>query len=144
MMEINYRKAGIEDSQEIARLSSQLGYPVESSQVDERLRMILCSHDHVVYAAELEEKLVGWIHAHGRVLIESPPFVEISGLIVDSDCRGQNIGKNLVSMCEEWAKSLGYKKIRVRTNGNRMDAIAFYTRIGYNNVKAQQVFDREL
>jgi hypothetical protein len=32
MMEINYRKAGMEDSQEIARLSSQLGYPVESGK----------------------------------------------------------------------------------------------------------------
>lgn len=143
-MEFIYRTAQIDDSSEIARLSGQLGYPVEAGQVHERLKIILGNNDNVVYVAELQNKLIGWVHAHGRYLLESEPFIEIGGLVVDSDFRGLSIGKNLMSYCEEWAKSLGFKRIRVRSNTNRPDAHHFYSRIGYKNVKSQQVFNKEL
>ncbi|PEK99620.1 GNAT family N-acetyltransferase [Bacillus sp. AFS017336] len=143
-MEIIYRVASTNDSSEIARLSCQLGYNVQKNEVIERLNKILDHKDHVVIVAQLEGKLIGWIHAHGRYLIESPPYIEIGGLIVDSNYRGQKIGKILVERCEEWSKTLGYKEIRVRTNETRLETLLFYKRIGFENTKSQKVFKKEL
>ncbi len=143
-MDIKYRIASINDSLEIARLSGQLGYNVEEDPVIERLTKILGQEDHVVIVAEIEGKLIGWIHAHGRYLIESPPYVEIGGLIVNSTYRGQKIGKILVERCEEWSKLSGFKEIRVRTNETRLETIIFYEKIGFQNTKSQKVFKKEL
>lgn len=143
-MEIIYRIASTNDSSEIARLSSQLGYSVKKNQVIERLNKILDQKDNVVIVAELTDKLIGWIHAHGRYLIESPPYIEIGGLIVDSNFRGIKIGKNLVEKCEEWSKFSGFKEIRVRTNETRLETLKFYAKIGFENTKSQQVFKKEL
>jgi N-acetylglutamate synthase-like GNAT family acetyltransferase len=143
-MEVIYRKASTNDSSEIARLSSQLGYPVEKDQVTERLSKILVQEDHVVFVAEITGKLIGWVHAHGVYLIESHPYTEIGGLIVDSNFRGLNIGKNLVSYCEEWSKLSGFEEIRVRTNEKRLETIKFYAKIGFENIKSQRVFKKAL
>ncbi|MGG2027862.1 GNAT family N-acetyltransferase [Gottfriedia sp. S16(2024)] len=143
-MDIRYRIASTTDSSEIARLSGQLGYNVEKNQVIERLNKIVDQKDHVVFVAEIEGKLIGWIHAHGRYLIESPPYVEIGVLIVDSTYRGQKIGKFLVERCEEWSQLLGFKEIRVRTNETRVETLIFYKKIGFENTKAQKVFKKEL
>ncbi|MGM0834689.1 MAG: GNAT family N-acetyltransferase [Bacillota bacterium] len=143
-MEIIYRIASTNDSLEIARLSSQLGYSVEKDQVIERLNKILGQKDNVVFVAELTDKLIGWIHAHGRYLIESPPYIEIGGLIVDSNFRGRKIGKNLVEKCEEWSKLSGFKEIRVRTNETRLETLKFYANIGFENTKSQNVFKKKL
>ncbi|XRG81116.1 GNAT family N-acetyltransferase [Rossellomorea sp. GAMAL-10_SWC] len=121
-----------------------MGYNVEKNQVIERLNNILNQKDHVVFVAEFEDKLIGWIHAHGRYLIESPPSVEIGGLIVDSTYRGKNIGKFLVKRCEEWSKLSGFKEIRVRTNETRLETLIFYEKIGFENTKTQKVFKKEL
>jgi predicted N-acetyltransferase YhbS len=143
-MEIIYRIASTNDSSEIARLSSQLGYPVEKNQVIERLNKILDQKDNVVYVAELTDKLIGWVHAHGRYLIESPPYIEIGGLIVDSNFRRLKIGNSLVEKCEEWSKLSGFNEIRVRTNETRLETLKFYAKIGFENTKSQQVFKKEL
>ncbi|KQL49543.1 hypothetical protein AN963_07325 [Brevibacillus choshinensis] len=143
-MNITYRKARREDAFELARLSSQLGYPVDRGELEKRLKAVLEAHQHVVFIAEQSDQLVGWIHAHERLLIESASFIEIGGLIVDAECRGNGVGRNLVRLCEEWAVGEGYTKIRVRTNASRMDARAFYSRIGYHEVKSQQVFDKQI
>ncbi|WP_129690966.1 GNAT family N-acetyltransferase [Gottfriedia acidiceleris] len=143
-MDIRYRIASTNDSSEIARLSGQLGYNVEKNQVIERLNKILEQKDNVVIVAEIEGKLIGWIHAHGRYLIESPPYIEIGGLIVDSTYRGLKIGKILVERCEEWSKLSGFKEIRVRTNETRLETLVFYKKIGFENTKSQKVFKKEL
>lgn len=143
-MEITYRIASTKDSSEIARLSGQLGYNVKENHVIERLNKILNRKDNVVFVAELNDKLIGWIHAHGRYLIESPPYIEIGGLIVDRNFRGQKIGGILVERCEEWSKLLGFNEIRVRTNEIRVETLNFYNKIGFKNTKSQKVFKKKL
>lgn len=138
------RKALLSDAREIARLSGQLGYPVDDRRMEERLRHLSDRNDHIVYVMESNDGLCGWIHAHVRFLIESPSFVEIAGLIVDGACRGHGIGKQLVQACEQWAANSGFTKMRVRTNQTRSDAVQFYNRIGYTVHKSQHVLDKQL
>jgi ribosomal protein S18 acetylase RimI-like enzyme len=77
-------------------------------------------------------------------LIESPSYVEIGGLIVDSTFRGRKIGKILVERCEKWSILSGYKEIRVRTNETRVETLIFYEKIGFEVTKSQKVFKKEL
>jgi GNAT superfamily N-acetyltransferase len=144
VMEAVFRKAILSDSAEMARLSGQLGYPAQPDEVRRRLHKILGYDDHVVYVAEINDVLAGWVHAHGRYLIESAPFVEIGGIVVDSLYRGRNIGKSLMNLCEDWARSKGFAEIRLRSGGQRLGAHKFYSRIGYDNIKTQQVFSKKL
>ena len=143
-MEITFRKASANDSLEIAQLSSQLGYPTKENQIIERLIKILAQEDHIVYVAEYTGKVIGWVHVHARYLIESHPCIEISGLIVDSHFRGQSIGKKLVNYCEDWAISLGFEEIQVRTNEKRLETLKFYDNIGFEHTKSQHVFKKDL
>ncbi|OMD42146.1 GNAT family N-acetyltransferase [Paenibacillus odorifer] len=143
-MNILIRTATIDDTQEIARLSSELGYPLNIEQLEERIPEISNRKDHVIYVAESDRQLIGWIHASVRLLIESPPFVEIGGLVVDQQHRGVGTGKQLVEACERWAAQIGVNKLRVRTNQTREDAVRFYTRIGFSQKKAQFVLDKKI
>ncbi|WP_419886578.1 GNAT family N-acetyltransferase [Paenibacillus sp. B-A-8] len=143
-MNILIRTATIDDTQEIARLSSELGYPLNIEQLEERIPEISNRKDHVIYVAESDRQLIGWIHASVRLLIESPPFVEIGGLVVDQQHRGVGTGKQLVEACECWAAQIGVNKLRVRTNQTREDAVRFYTRIGFSQIKAQFVLDKKI
>ncbi|QAY65729.1 GNAT family N-acetyltransferase [Paenibacillus protaetiae] len=135
------RPAVLNDAAEIARLSGQLGYPVSSSQIEERLIQTKGA-DHAVYVMDEGDHLLGWVHANTRFLIESAPFVEICGLVVDQTRRGSGIGRQLVQACEQWAAESGYTKIRVRTNQIRTDALKFYTRVGFELNKSQHVLDK--
>jgi GNAT superfamily N-acetyltransferase len=139
------REAQITDSLEIARLCSQLGYDVSESEVWGRLRKILADRDHAVYVMEVSpNEIAGWVHVHGRHLIEAQSFAEIGGLVVDHPYRRKGIGETLMRKCEEWAGKKGYREVRLRSGGHRKEAHAFYSSIGYQNTKWQQVFSLEL
>jgi GNAT superfamily N-acetyltransferase len=139
------RNAQITDSAEIARLSSQLGYEASATEVLNRLEKLLANDDNAVYVMEeINSQITGWVHVHGRHLIEAQSFAEIGGLVVDENHRRKGIGEQLIRKCEEWARIRGYQEVRLRSGGRRKDAHEFYKKIGYKNVKWQEVFSLKL
>ncbi|WP_405082346.1 GNAT family N-acetyltransferase [Paenibacillus chitinolyticus] len=142
--DVIYRKAVVPDAPGMARLSAQLGYPADENGLAERLQYILTLPDHVILTAEYEGEVIGWIHAHARCSLESEPFAEIAGLIVDRKFRGQGIGRTLVKRCGEWTSSAAIGRLRVRMNVNRQDAVSFYEQMGFEPVKTQRVFDKSI
>ncbi|SEF46304.1 GNAT family N-acetyltransferase [Paenibacillus sp. UNC499MF] len=142
--DVIYRKAVVRDAPGMARLSVQLGYPASEDRLAERLGYILTLHDHVILTAEYEGEVIGWIHAHARCLLESEPFAEIAGLVVERKFRGQGIGRTLVKRCGEWTSSAALGKLRVRMNVNRQNAVSFYEQMGFEPVKTQRVFDKSI
>ncbi|WNQ10562.1 GNAT family N-acetyltransferase [Paenibacillus aurantius] len=135
------REAVKEDAREVARLSSQLGYEITEFEAGERLERLLADRDHAVYVQEAEGGgLAGWVHVHGRHLIESPPFAEIGGLVVDGTQRRKRVGEQLMRRSEQWARESGYRMMRIRSGSQRKEAHEFYQRIGYEAVKRQEVF----
>ncbi|MFC0189484.1 GNAT family N-acetyltransferase [Fictibacillus aquaticus] len=138
-------KARLSDSEEIARLSGQHGYEVTEEEVYRHLEKILSDKDHAVFVIKLSDhELAGWAHVHGRHLIDVNPFAEIGGLVVDVNYRRKGYGEQLVRMCEKWARENHYKEVRLRSGGHRKEAHEFYKRIGYDNIKWQEVFSLKL
>ncbi|WP_040951451.1 GNAT family N-acetyltransferase [Gorillibacterium massiliense] len=134
------RNVQTEDAAEIARLSTQLGYPADESEVCRRISWLMEDGENAVFVMEVDGKLAGWVHVQGRLALESAPFAEIGGLVVDDICRRMGVGRKLIDSCVEWTKAKGYRTLRVRSNGLRTEAHRFYESCGFTNTKWQQVF----
>jgi GNAT superfamily N-acetyltransferase len=139
-MEISLRKINVGDSEEVAQLSKQLGYEVSIEQTKYNITATLENKHCQAYVAIFENKVVGWIFVAHIILIESPAFCEIRGLVVDDKYRRHNIGKLLVEKVKQWCKEKS-DKLRVRCNVKRKDAHTFYEHVGFTEKKEQKVFE---
>ena len=134
-----------EDAPEVARLATQLGYPSTPEQITKRWEAIRGVSDAVaLVATDPAGNVVGWIHVFATRMLESDPYAEIGGLVVDETARGLGIGATLVSAGEGWARERGYPAVRVRSNVTRTEAHEFYKRLGYEVQKSQFRFRKAL
>ena len=139
------RRARLQDAAEIARLVTELGYPVEAGTILPRLQALLVHPDHfVTVAAGPDDRLSGVVMAEHRVLLLYGPQVEIMGLSVGSDGRRMGVGGALVRAVENWAQQFGDGPIVVRSNVVRPESHPFYEKIGYKRRKTQHVYARSL
>ncbi len=142
MERIVIRPAGEDDAPAIAGLSGQLGYPSSVADSAERLKTVLGSTEHGVFAACDGDDVVGWVHVFLALRVESGPFAELGGFVVSASHRRRGVGRALLAAAEDWAASRGVRKLRVRSRLEREDARAFYENLGFSVTKAQRVFDK--
>ena len=136
------RAATLDDTESIAALSDQLGYPTPPERMRERLAVLLPRKDQQLFAAERDGQLVGWLHVAKIEMVESDSFAEIYGLIVRDNERGQGTGPLLLRAAEAWAAAQGLGKVRVRCNVVRERTHRFYEREGFVVSKTQKIFDK--
>ena len=145
MMHFRIRSANTEDAPELSNLSAELGYLVSIKDLLERLPFILKSGDHALFVAESENgTMLGWIHACLSLRVESRPFAEVGGLVVNPDHRGDGIGRQLVDAASKWAVGKGMETLRIRSRATREDAHRFFAHLGFCMMKEQLVFERGL
>ena len=146
------RAARLKDVPEIIRLNAQLGYPVTESAVALRLRRIMGDRrDHQAFvaaagasSASSNGAIVGWIHVFIDKLLTVGPRAEIGGLVVEEQRRSRGVGAALVTHAEQWARQRGFAQIVVRTNVVRTQTHGFYERCGYQLLKQQRVYTKEI
>lgn len=135
------RAPRLEDAPRLAELSTQLGYPASADDIAGRLSKLLPRAEHFLRVAESPEgRAIGWIHAEARQILESGPWCEIMGLVVDAGQRGRGAGRALVSEVEAWARERGLRTVKVRSNVAREESHPFYLRLGYARSKTQHVY----
>ena len=139
-LSIIFRPAEIADAGEIARLTSVLGYPADTLLTQSRLGRLLTSSTDIVYVAESDRSLCGWIHGSLSQLLESDYRVEIGGLVVDPAARRERIGMKLVEAVQRWATHHGALEVSVRCHEERREAHIFYQTLGFRYTKTQKVF----
>lgn len=145
MKSIFIRPAKVEDVEALANLATQLGYPSTIEQVQTRFKVLRAGPvEDIVFVAEVDGQVMGWIHAHIYRLLVDDPEVEIGGLVVDENMRGHGIGEQLMDAAEIWAKERGCSSVYLRSNIVRTRAHEFYKRIGYQIIKSQYAFRKEL
>jgi GNAT superfamily N-acetyltransferase len=139
------RSATPADAAAIARLSAQLGYPVAVSSLADRLHHLHVLSDQAVYVAiGPTGQVVGWIHGAEQLLVESGARCEILGLVVDEAARRAGIGRALVEQVEQWARHRGLRETSVRSAVSRTESHPFYQQLGYERVKSQHVYRKQL
>jgi GNAT superfamily N-acetyltransferase len=139
-MEIQLRKMSMEHAQDVCKLSGQLGYPLSNDQIEKNINEIIASENHAAFVAFYNQKIVGWVYAFRAILIETKPFIEIGGLIVDENFRNAGIGKKLIEKIKDWALENAINEVRVRSNILRNAAHKFYLNNGFTEIKQQKVF----
>lgn len=139
------RAATVGDTTILASLSSQFGYPAAVRDVEIRLRMMEASPEHRVLVACLEDgSVVGWIHVYIAMRVESNPFGELGGFVVEENHRRRGIGSALLGAAETWLTGRGIETLRVRSRSTRVDAHAFFEKAGFSMTKDQRVFDKPI
>lgn len=143
-MDVFIRLALMDDADAVASLSDQLGYTTSPDEMLIRLEKVLNSAADCVFVAICNGKVAGWIHGFQAFRVESEPFVEIGGLVIDDHYRGNGLGKLLAEELCKWSITRNCKTIRVRSNIKRKEAHSFYKKIGFTEIKEQKVFTLQL
>jgi GNAT superfamily N-acetyltransferase len=143
-MALKIRVAALQDSAGIARLCTQLGYPVADEVMYSRLELLLGSSLHAVMVVHQDEAVCGWISGEVRVNLESGTRAEITGLVVDSATRREGVGRILVAELERWARHRQCHEIVVRSSVSRPESHPFYENLGYGRAKTQHVYRKAL
>lgn len=141
------RRATIDDAAEIARLSHELGHPVDIQVLAARLHLLLADERHCILVAcklDISQVLLGWAAAEHRLLLESGERIELIGLVVDAHARRQGIGRALLAATEQWALERKVDSLLVRSNVLRPESHSFYLDLGYSRSKTQHVYMRRL
>ena len=139
------RAAKPDDIVAIDHLCHQLGYEVDRDGLQRRFHRIMHDPNQLMrVAVKANNVAVGWVHALPVCYLESEPFIEIGGLVVDFSCRRMGIGQALMTAAEDWSRDRGITTIRLRSNSKRTAAHEFYRSIGYEVVKQQFTFVKEL
>jgi GNAT superfamily N-acetyltransferase len=141
---VTIRRMQASDVAAVADLCGQLGYPATAAQIAQRWSVMASDAGHAVLVAVRHDRVVGWLHAATRPILEFDLSAEIWGLVVDEHERGAGVGRALAEAAEQWAIDAGCTSMRVRSRIERARAHAFYERDGYSRVKTQHVFEKPL
>lgn len=144
MGDFTVRPATVSDAFAVAALAGQLGYPTTPGQAERRFGPILADRGQAFLVAESGREVVGWIHVTVTRLVESEPFAELGGFVVDEAHRGRGVGKLLMVAAEEWIRANDIPKLRIRTRSDRDGAHSFYRKRGFVLVKEQRIYDKEM
>lgn len=138
---MDIRKAIPGDAPRISELLSQLGYRVPATVVADRI--VACTDDRVVLVAAGPRGVAGVVEVEIRELLLDS-FAEITALVVDASERGNGVGRALAAEVAELAGRRGAPAVRVQSNVVRSGAHAFYLRVGFERLKTQHSFRRQL
>jgi len=140
-MKIFIRQISNEDVPDVTLLCQQLGYDLSENQISENIRSVLNNKDNDAFVAVSESRVIGWIGVSQAIQIESAPFCEIRGLIVDNMYRKTGVGKMLIEKAAGWGRERGNQKLRLRCNIKRTEAHLFYEHLNFKESKEQKVFE---
>ncbi|MBA4380303.1 MAG: N-acetyltransferase [Anaerolinea sp.] len=141
---MNIRPAAESDAVAITDLCNQLGYPSTPEDVARCLHQIRQFEHNALFVAEVDGRVAGWIHVIAFSLPEMDLHTEIGGLVVDEAHRSLGLDRLLVARAEAWAREHECCEVRVRCNVIRTRAHNFYECIGYENIKSQHTFRKQL
>ena len=135
----------VTDVEAICEINKEaLGYSFSSEETASQLaRLSQDSHHFLLgYEDDASHQLLGYVHAEVYESLYSKAGFNILALAVSPQSQGQGIGKALLQGLEQEAIRRGYGFIRLNSADHRLDAHAFYEKVGYTCDKVQKRFIR--
>lgn len=142
-MEFIIRQAKITDIEDIYNINKiSLGYDYDLEKQKNKLKLILEDSTQVVFVAEKDNKIVGYVHLANYNIIYMDSFINCLALAVDNDYKRNGIGSALIKQAEIWAKENGAVGIRLCSSIEREKAHEFYLSQGFFVSKLQKNFKK--
>ncbi|MBQ7962368.1 MAG: GNAT family N-acetyltransferase [Clostridia bacterium] len=133
------REAVLSDTQDIYHINkTSLGYDYDFDKQKSKIEVVLNDKTQVIYVAECDNKVVGYIHLVNYDVIYADNFKNCLGLAVDIEYKRNGIGSALLNQAEIWAKENGAVGIRLCSGVEREKAHQFYQSQGYEVTKLQK------
>ena len=133
------RQAVISDAKDIYYINkTSLGYDYDLEKQKAKIQAVLNDSTQVIFVAETNNKVVGYIHLVNYDVIYADNFKNCLGLAVDNDYKRNGIGSALLNQAEIWAKENGAVGIRLCSGSERVNAHKFYESQGYEVTKLQK------
>ena len=133
------RQAVISDAKDIYYINkTSLGYDYDLEKQKAKIQAVLNDSTQVIFVAETNNKVVGYIHLVNYDVIYADNFKNCLGLAVDNDYKRNGIGSALLNQAEIWAKENGAAGIRLCSGIEREKAHQFYQSQGYEVTKLQK------
>ena len=119
-----------------------LGYNFSLEETASQLAKLSQDSHHFLlgYEDDTSHELVGYIHAEVYESLYSKAGFNILALAVLPQSQGRGFGRDLLEGLEKETKRRGYEFIRLNSADHRLDAHAFYERVGYTCDKVQKRF----
>lgn len=125
------RRGLVSDSNAIAQLLMQLGYPQVGNGAEEAIAGYGNESYHLL-VVELENVVVGFASLHWFDMFHSRGKIgRVTAICILEKFRSQGIGKKLLSACEEFLMDKGCTKVEITTNIKRTLTHEFYQQNGY-------------
>ena len=140
------REAGLQDAPEINLINrTSLKYDLPVADTEKKLANVLLKDYYKIYVCTDEnDKAVGYIQLQDYEATYFRSTINVLALAVLEEYRGQGIGKALLKNGEEYAASKGYDMIRLNSGAERGEAHKFYEHLGYDCLKMQKCFVKDL
>ena len=119
-----------------------LGYSFSPEETASQLARLSHDSHHFLlgYEDAVSHVLLGYVHAEVYESLYSKAGFNILALAVSPQAQGQGIGKALLQGLEKETKRRGFEFIRLNSADHRLDAHAFYEKVGYTCDKVQKRF----
>lgn len=132
MTRIAVRDATVADSELMARLVSELGYPTSARQMRQRLEAIVRDDDYATLVACDAGDIVGFIGTRiGPLYEDDGQYGQIMALAVAAHHQRRGVGRMLMEAAEQSLVERGARVLVVTSGNHRADAHAFYESCGY-------------
>ncbi len=126
------RQATLQDSAEISRLLTQLGYPPHDETFVARQISDYSNEKYHLLVGTIKSETVGFISLHWFSIFHSPGYIgRITAFCVDENIRSRGIGKELLQATEKFLVSQECTKVEVTSNLSRTSTHDFYKKNGY-------------
>lgn len=150
-MEISVRKANAGDYNSVCELFDEVDTlhrdnlphifqkPSGAAREENYYAGLIADKDVALFVAEVDGKLVGFIHAIIRETPAIPVFVPrryaiVDGVVVNTGFQKRGIGKMLMDKMQEWTITRGATSIELNVYEFNETAISFYERLGYQTL----------
>ena len=138
---VTIRTMHVKDADAVNALTKQLGYAISVEQTKINIEAIANNKYCEAFVAVFKNEVVAWVTVASVVTLESLPFSEIRGLVVDEQVRGKNIGRLLIDEVKQWCYDKKLERLRIKCNVLRKEAHAFYLHLGFIEKKEQKIFE---
>jgi len=148
IMQVIIKKAAVEDAKTVAGLAVKLWESHTIEQLAEEFRNYIGKSDCVLVLAVLDDRPVGFAQCGLRndyvEGTDTSPVGYLEGIFVEEDYRKNGLAKEMLDVCQKWAKEQGCTEFASDCELVNEDSLKFHLRMGFKEANRIICFTKKL